>query len=109
MPRGKFEDLVAALPEDSRRRIAEGVREAVEGMPLAKLREARSLTQTALSSSMGVSQSEVSKREKRTDTYVSTLAGYVEAMGGKLEIRAVFPQGQVRITQFDLSPSPAGD
>ena len=33
--------------------------------------------------------------------YVSTLGKFIEAMGGKLEIRAVFPTGSVRITQFE--------
>jgi hypothetical protein len=32
--------------------------------------------------------------------YVSTLAKFIEAMGGQLEIRAVFPDGSVRINQF---------
>jgi len=32
--------------------------------------------------------------------YVSTLRRFVEAMGGKLEIIAHFPDGTVRITQF---------
>jgi hypothetical protein len=43
----------------------------------------------------------VSKIEHRTDIYLSTLAGYVEALGGKLEIRAVFPNREMRITQFE--------
>jgi hypothetical protein len=38
--------------------------------------------------------------ERRTDVYVSTLAKFVEAIGGQLEIRAVFPDGAVRIGQF---------
>ena len=33
--------------------------------------------------------------------YVSTLASYVKAMGGELEICAVFPEGKVKITQFE--------
>ena len=33
--------------------------------------------------------------------YVSTLERLIEAMGGRLEIRAVFPAGSVRITQFE--------
>jgi hypothetical protein len=33
--------------------------------------------------------------------YVSTLERFIEAMGGRLEIRAVFPEGSVRITQFE--------
>jgi hypothetical protein len=38
--------------------------------------------------------------ERRTDMYVSTLRSFVQAMGGELEIRAVFPEGTVRIDQF---------
>ena len=34
--------------------------------------------------------------------YVSTLASYGKAMGGNLEIRAVFPDGgAAKITQFE--------
>jgi hypothetical protein len=32
--------------------------------------------------------------------YISTLRSYIEAMGGALHIRAVFPDGEVRIQQF---------
>jgi hypothetical protein len=38
--------------------------------------------------------------ERRTDVYVSTLAKFVEGMGGQLEIRVVFPNGTIRINQF---------
>jgi hypothetical protein len=48
----------------------------------------------------GVKQSAISKLERRADMYVSTLRHFIEAMGGQLEIRAVFPDGDVRITQF---------
>ena len=50
------------------------------------------MTQAKLAAALGVNQGEVSKIEHRTDIYLSTLAGYVEALGGKLEIRAVFPR-----------------
>ena len=39
--------------------------------------------------------------ERRTDMYLSTLRGYIEAMGGKLEIIARFPKRAVRILQFE--------
>jgi Fe-S cluster biogenesis protein NfuA len=42
-------------------------------------------------------QGNISKLEQRTDMYLSTLRSYVEAMGGALEIRAVFPDGDVKI------------
>ena len=43
---------------------------------------------------------EVSKIEARADMYVSTLRSYIQAMGGELEIIARFPDGDVRINQF---------
>jgi hypothetical protein len=48
-----------------------------------------------------MSQPEVSKLEKRTDCLISTVRRYVEAMGGQLEIVARFPDGAVRINQFE--------
>jgi hypothetical protein len=38
--------------------------------------------------------------ERRADMYITTLQGVIKAMGGRLEIRAVFPNGVVRISQF---------
>ena len=39
--------------------------------------------------------------------YVSNLRAYIEAMGGKLNIVAEFPQGAVTITNFsDLDEAP---
>jgi hypothetical protein len=32
--------------------------------------------------------------------YISTLRSYISAMGGDLQIRAVFPDGEVVIDQF---------
>ena len=48
----------------------------------------------------GRSEASVSKLERRADMYISTLRGFVEAMGGELEIVARFPDGDVRIDQF---------
>jgi predicted transcriptional regulator len=72
-----------------------------ENMALEELRDALRMTQQELARTLQVDQSAVSKLEHRTDMYVSTLRRCVAAMGGQLEIRAVFPQGTVRITQFE--------
>ncbi len=48
-----------------------------------------------------IHQANVSKIERRTDVYIPTLRSYVEAMGGVLEITAKFPQGAVKIKQFE--------
>ena len=69
-------------------------------LPLEELRAARHLTQERLAQILGVKQSAISRMERRTDVYVSTLSSFIEAMGGKLEIRAVFPDGSVVINQF---------
>ncbi len=67
---------------------------------LAQLRTARRYTQTQLAETLNVPQNAVSKVEHRTDVYLSTLRSYIEAMGGRLEIRALFPDAEVVITQF---------
>jgi len=69
-------------------------------MALDELRAARAMTQAELGHKLGLKQAAISRMERRTDVYVSTLAKFVEAMGGQLEIRVVFPDGTVRISQF---------
>lgn len=46
-------------------------------------------------------QNAVSKVEHRTDAYLSTLRSYIEAMNGRLELRAVSPDAEVVIMHFD--------
>jgi transcriptional regulator with XRE-family HTH domain len=77
-------------------RVAEGA----IAMPLDALRDARQLTQVQMAQLLKISQGAVSKVERRTDMFVSTLRNYVRAIGGDLEIRAVFPEGDVLIDQF---------
>jgi predicted XRE-type DNA-binding protein len=70
-------------------------------MPLDELREARAMTQMHLAKVLHVNQAAVSKMERRTDMYVSTLKEFVRAMGGELKITAEFPDGEVVISQFE--------
>ena len=72
-----------------------------ESVAIEELRDALRMTQQELAQTLQVDQSAVSKLEHRTDMYVSTLRRCIAAMGGQLEIRAVFPQGSVRINQFE--------
>ena len=70
----------------------EPMRRATEdAVKLGQLREAREMTQAQLAEALGSSQANVSKIERRDDLYLSTLSEYVEALGGRLELRAVFP------------------
>jgi len=69
-------------------------------MPLQELRIARQQTQEQLAQELGIKQAAVSRLERRTDMYVSTLRRVIQAMGGDLEITARFPDGVVRLNQF---------
>ena len=62
-----------------------------EEMSLRDLRQALKLTQERLAEALGIGQDGVSRLEKRSDLLISTLRGYVEAMGGSLSIVAEFP------------------
>jgi DNA-binding XRE family transcriptional regulator len=100
MTKKHFRELEATMPPEARARVAARVKEALENMSLEQLRAARELTQENLASLLGIKQASISKMERRTDMYIGTLAKFIEAMGGQLEIRACFPDGAVRITQF---------
>lgn len=99
MPK-KFSDLRAKMAPEAQARVKARVRGALAEMPLQELRRARELAQQAVGEVLGMSQPEVSKLEQRSDALISTVRRYVEAMGGELEIVARFPEGAVRITQF---------
>jgi DNA-binding XRE family transcriptional regulator len=96
-----FKALQAKMSPASHTRSEAKAKELMAAMPLDELRAARDLTQHTLSTILGVNQAAISKLERRADMYVSTLRDVIRAMGGQLEIRAVFPEGDVRITQFE--------
>jgi DNA-binding XRE family transcriptional regulator len=96
-----FRELEKKMSPELRARSDKEYERLLAEMPLQQLRAARELTQQQMAELLEVHQSEISKIEKRTDMYLSTLASYVRAMGGVLELRAVFPHGEaVRINQF---------
>jgi transcriptional regulator with XRE-family HTH domain len=98
----RLEDFVAGLPEEERHAVLARTAELIaEEATLRQLREARERSQEAVARALHINQSAVSKLERRTDMYLSTLRGFIEAMGGSLEIVARFPDRAVRITQFE--------
>jgi DNA-binding XRE family transcriptional regulator len=92
-----FRELEAKMSPERQARVAARVKEELKRMPLQQIRNARQMTQTRLAELLEMDQGNISKLEQRTDMYLSTLRSYVEAMGGSLEIRAVFPDGDVKI------------
>ena len=97
-----YKELRAKMSATARKRAAARANVLMQEMPLYELRRARQLSQEQLARELHVGQANVSKIERRTDVYISTLRSYVEAMGGELEITAKFPQGEVKIKQFEI-------
>jgi DNA-binding transcriptional regulator YiaG len=73
------------------------VREELQRMALEELRCAKQLTQADMAEMLNVPQSSVSRIERRADMYLSTLRNYLHAMGGTLQIHAVFPDGSAAV------------
>jgi DNA-binding XRE family transcriptional regulator len=94
----KWSELEAKMSPEARAEVRRRVQEEMKQMPLHELREARRLTQQQLARTLDMTQAAVSQVEKRTDMYLSTLENFVEAMGGHLEMYAVFPDGTVKLS-----------
>jgi hypothetical protein len=69
---------------------------------LRDLRRARRLTQTQMATTLGITHAQVSRVENQADLYLSTLASYMEAMGGELKLVGVFGDQEVTITLDEL-------
>jgi DNA-binding XRE family transcriptional regulator len=68
---------------------------------LGALRRDVGLTQVGLAEKLSASQRTVSHVEHEPNPRVGTLAGYVEALGGRLELRAVFKDRSVALRLKD--------
>jgi DNA-binding XRE family transcriptional regulator len=96
-----FKNLKQKMSPTALKRAEKRADKILAEMPLNELRAARQLTQESLAKSLGINQAAVSKMERRTDMYISTLRQFVVAMGGELEITARFPDGAIRIQHFE--------
>jgi DNA-binding transcriptional regulator YiaG len=104
----KFSELVARMSPEHQERSRALAEQQLRDMPLVELRHARNVTQAQLAEALGTTQASVSKLERRSDIYLSSLRRLVEAMGGELEITARFPDGEIRLGQLTVSnPDPA--
>jgi Helix-turn-helix domain len=94
-----FSKLGEAIERDPVRRArAEkqllAVREAVT---LAELREVLATRQEDIANALRKSQANVSRIEHQDDAKLSTIKSYVAALGGHLELSAVFPDATVKL------------
>lgn len=103
MARKKWREIAAAIDNDPVRRahVDEAVRAMDVVRELAQMREERGATQDEVAAGLGTSQPNVSRIEHEEDIFLSTLRDYIGALGGRLEVRAIFPDGQA----VDLTPT----
>jgi transcriptional regulator with XRE-family HTH domain len=96
----KFDKLFRKMSPEAQKRVEDRVGVEYRALALAELREAQDLTQVQLAEKLGIDQGAVSKIERRTDMYLSTLRNVIQAMGGQLELTARFPTGRVQVLTF---------
>jgi ribosome-binding protein aMBF1 (putative translation factor) len=80
----EFAELEEKMNPESRARVGRAVQEALNGLPLDELRNARGLSRKMLAEALGIQQPAIAKIEKRTDMYISALRSHIEAMGEAL-------------------------
>lgn len=108
----KWENLKHKASPETRERIrreALAEHDELERLGVGAIRVARQQTQVAVAEQMHVPQSAVSRLENQSDCMLSTLRKYVGALGGTLEMRAVFPDGAVELDGLMRTPSARND
>jgi transcriptional regulator with XRE-family HTH domain len=75
---------------EQQKKIEEAAQKKIRAIRLGELRERLGQKQEELAKKLGVTQSGVSRIEMRKNLRMKTLKRYLEAMGGRLEVRAVF-------------------
>jgi hypothetical protein len=89
-------EMIDALPKQRRERIDARYRELRDDVEsLRELRKVAGKAQADIAAVLKIKQPSVSKIEKQTDMYLSTLRSYVEAIGGKLDLVVRLPSRRV--------------
>jgi DNA-binding XRE family transcriptional regulator len=99
MARTKFTKLreeVLARP-GATERVAQARAETLEEIRLYELRHREAVSQATLAGRLEVTQGAISKLEHSEDVRVSTLRQYLEALGARLELVAVFEDDDQRV------------
>ena len=86
--------------------IAQARDRSLEEIRLYELRHAEAVSQAELAGRLEITQGAVSKFENADDVRISTLRQYLEALGARLELVAVFDDEDRRVP-IELGKQPA--
>lgn len=81
--------------------------ESDEELRLYELRHGEAVSQVELAGRLEVTQGAISKFEHADDVRISTLRQYLEALGARLELVAVFDDDEERRVPIHLGREPA--
>ena len=94
----KWEDIKRQKMDPARiERIRREAVEELQALTLRQLREEAGKTQVEMAELIEVTQSALSRMERREDNPIETLRRYVEALGGELELVAVLGPKRVKL------------
>ncbi len=93
----KWSELKDTMAPERRARVDAAVRRELLAMDLRELREEAGKTQAEVAEIAEMTQAELSKFERRDDHLISTLRRYVTALGGNLEVVAVFDNKRIAL------------
>lgn len=94
-------ELIKKISPDVNAASSVKAAEMLTAMNLSEIRRSQHVTQNNLADELNLKQPSIAQYEKRTDTYISTLKNYLEALGMELEMTAKMPDGtRINITQF---------
>lgn len=96
------DEFLESLPPERQDKIKALAEKLIaEEKTLRQIRKAREFSQVTLAELLGMNQGDLSRFERRTDAYLSTIRRYIEAMGGSLELIATFPDtGPIKIANL---------
>jgi transcriptional regulator with XRE-family HTH domain len=95
-----FSELRAKMSPVAQKRSKANAEKILAGMELAELREALQVRQAEMSERMKITQAAVSRLERRSNLQIDSLAGYIRALGGELELRAILPDQIITLTHL---------
>lgn len=93
----KWSEIQEKVTPERRARLDAEVRRDVLELELRELRQEAGKTQAEVAEIAEMTQAELSKFERRDDHLLSTLRRYVTALGGELEVVAVFDNKRIAL------------